>query len=785
MKRVLKWAGILFALVITGTLACVLCVWGYYRHVVGAKPGSLSLPVPAGELGAQVNLFSGTGGFSWMCGHNTPAATTPFGMVRLAPDTAGILTNSTGSNRSGYFYGDNKIIGFSHTRLVGADALDGGVFRIFPSTEVSAARDLEPGRSIPFSHRDETAAPGYYAVRLPKRNVLVELTATPRVGVHRYTFETSSNDFPHLLLDCTSVLGDKRIEGASAKILPNTNEVVGHAKTFGSFSGRYDGLDVYFVARFSEPFKTHGTWQGSLFESGATEVSGEDFGVDVAFPSSATGPTVVEVRVALSCVSIPNARLNLDAEAGPERTFEDIAAAARDAWESRLSRIKVEGESGTQRRIFYTALYRAFQMPTVFTDVNGEYTGFDRATHRAEGFQYYTDFSLWDTCRTVQPLYYLIAREDARDMMVSLVEMAKAGGCLPRWPSGCGYTNCMLGTPADIAVSEAYLKGIRDFDIETAYQAMRQTGLTGKPEGTRFAGREGLDSYLKYGYCTSDSMDESVASTLEFACEDNAIALLAEALGHPEDAAIFAQHAKNYRNVWNAERQFFDSRDSSGNFQQEFNPLKLTYLDSGKRYTRGYVEGSAWQWRWFVPHDPKGLVSLFKSREYFVDELSTFFENSNEDVGEWNPGPYYWHGNEPDIHAVYLFNAAGRPDLTQRWVRHLLNTKYSDDYVGLDGNDDGGTLSAWYVFSALGFYPVAGTTKYEIGSPLFTRATVDMGDATLTVLAPNNSPENVYVQQAFLNGQPLQRTWFTHDEIQNGGELRFEMGATPPPTANP
>ena len=779
MKRFVKWTALLVLVLVTGALACVLSAWGYYRHIVSATPGSTSLPVPAGELGAHVNLFAGTGGVSWMCGHNTPAATTPFGMVRLAPDTAGILLNRTGSNRSGYFYGDNKIIGFSHTRLVGADALDGGVFRVFPSSDSSADGDRGSDRSIPFSHDNESAAPGYYAVRLPKRNISAELTATPRVGIHRYTFSDSADDAPHLLIDCTSVLGDKRVESASAKILLDANEVEGHAKTFGSFSGRYDGLDVYFVARFSRPFSSHGTWRGDEFQAGATETSGEACGVDVAFAPADTGSTVIELRVALSCVSFANARMNLDAEAAPARSFENIAVAARDAWEGRLARIRIEGGTDAQRRIFYTAMYRAFQMPTVFTDVNGDYMGFDRATHHAEGFQYYTDFSLWDTCRTTQPLYYLIARDDARDMMVSLVEMAKAGGCLPRWPSGCGYTNCMLGTPADIAVSEAYLKGIHDFDVEAAYQAMRQTGLTGKPEGTRFAGREGLEHYLQLGYCPSDVMHKSVASTLEFACEDNAIALLAQALGHTEDAAIFAQHAKNYRNVWNPARQFFEARDSAGTFQKEFKPLKLTYLDSARRYTGGYVEGSAWQWRWFVPHDPEGLVSLFKSREYFVDELNTFFENSNDNVGEWNPGPYYWHGNEPDIHAVYLFNAAGRPDLTQRWVRRLLNTKYSDDYVGLDGNDDGGTLSAWYVFSALGFYPVAGTAKYEIGSPLFSRATVDMGGHVLTVLVNDNTPENIYVQQVFLNDQPLHRSWFTHDEIQNGGVLRFEMGPAP------
>ncbi len=779
MKRFLKWTALIAGGLVLVLLICLASFWGYYHRVVNARPGAMAPPVPPGPLTGYVDPFIGTGGAPWMCALDTPAATTPFGMVRLAPDTAGIGNNSVEHSGSGYFYGDNKIIGFSHTRLVGADASDGGVFRVFPSIESRAGDDRLPDRSAYFSHNDETAVPGYYAVRLPKVRVLVELTASPRVGVHRYTFDEGVGQRVHMVIDASSALGGKRTEGVYATILPDAREVEGHARCFGSFSGRYDGLDVYFVARADTPFATYGGWDGDEFATGSTEAVGEPCGVDLAFEPNSSGTTTVELRVAISYVSIDNARANLDAEAPATRSFDDVARAARDGWESRLARVKIVGGTETQKQIFYSALYRSFQMPSVFNDVNGEYMGFDRAFHKADGFQYYTDMSLWDTCRTTQPLYYLIARDDARDMMVSLVEMAKAGGCLPRWPSGAGYTNCMIGTPADITVSEAYLKGIRDFDVETAYEAMRKTGLTGKPAESRFAGRAALEQYLQLGYCPDDQAKRSVALTLEYACEDNAIALLAEALGRHDDAKIFAEHAKNYRNVWDVDRQFFIARDSNGAFQEEFDPEKLSYLDPRERYTRAYVEGSAWQWRWFVPHDPDGLVALFKSPEYFVEQLSEFFENTNTKVGHWHPGSFYWHGNEPDIHAAYLFNAAGRPDLTQRWVRYLLDTKYSDDYVGLDGNDDGGTLSAWYVFSAMGFYPVAGTTKYELGSPLFARATVDMGGHMLTIVAENNSAENVYVQRVLLNKEPIHRTWITHDEIAQGGELRFEMGPEP------
>jgi predicted alpha-1,2-mannosidase len=774
IKRILKWAIALLLIALAIPAIALLCVWGTYKYVVSAKP-SLTTSIEAGERGAEVDPFIGTGGVPWMCAHDSPAATVPFGMVRLAPDTASLFSNIQGFNRSGYFYGDNKILGFSHTRLLGADSLEGGVFRIFPATTLLAGGKPNDLRFARFSHNNEIAFPGYYGVRLSKEQILVELTSTPRVGMHRYTFP--SNTASHLLIDVMSTIDAKRSENGAVRIQPQLRQVEGSVRIFGSFSGRYDGLDVYFVAQFNQAFDKYGVWHDNEFEPDKSAAEGKRVGADIGF--GANSPPI-EVRLAISYISCANARQNLQAEA-LDRSFEDIYAAARDAWEKRLALVQIEGGNERQRRIFYTALYRAFQMPTTFNDVNGEYMGFDRAVHKVEeGTTYYTDFSLWDSFRTVHPLYNLIARHDERDMMASLVEMAKAGGCLPRWPSGCGYTNCMFGTPADVAVSEAYLKGVRNFDIETAYAKMRQTALTGRPEGTLFAGREGLDNYLKYGYCPSDTMSDAVSATLEYSWCDTALSLLATELGHAEDAEIFAKHAQSYRNLWDAKRLFFVPRDTNGVFTDKFDPLVLSYTDSGREYTDDFVEGSAMMWRWSVPYDAEGLVSLFPSKEQFARELEDYFEKSNDSVGEWHPGSHYWHGNEPFFHAAYLFNAAGRPDLTQKWVRHILETKYSDDYVGLDGNDDGGTLSAWYVLSALGFYPIAGTTKYELGAPLFPKATLNLGDGkALTVVADNYSPENIYVDSVRLNGELLPATSFTHDQIANGGELRFAMARKP------
>lgn len=774
-RKILRWLLRIVAVLLLAPLIALGGVAAYYGWVVSGTPGTLDTPVSAGEQGAMVNVFAGTGGIPYMSAYDTPAACVPFGMVRLGPDTASIIKNWTALNASGYYYGDNKILGFSHTRLVGADAREGGTFRILPALGVRADRQRAKGSYTRFSHRKEKGFPGYYAVELPQEGVLAELTATPHTGVHRYTFRKAGT--PHLLLDVTSALGDGRCEMGKARVLPETREIEGSARCYGSFSGRYGGLELYFVARFSAPFAQYGTWSGATFAPGAAQAEGNRIGVDLAFAESAAA-NGLEVRLAISCVSVANARANLEAEC-KDLGFDTLAAAAKAAWEQRLTLIRAEGGTPAQRRIFYTALYHAFQMPTRFSDANGEYIGFDRAIHRAEGFQYYTDFSLWDSFRTVHPLYNLIARKDQRDMVVSLVEMAKAGGALPRWPAGCGYTNCMFGTPADIAVAEAYLKGVRDFDVEAAYASMLQLATQGPPQGCKFGGRNGLSDYLALGYCPSDKMNKAVSATLEYAWSDYSIALLAKALGHNADAAQFEKRGQNYRNTWNPGTQYFQPRDSQGKFGP-FDPLALSYTDWDGKITAAYVEGSALQWRWGVPYDMEGLVSLFKSREYFIAELQDYLNQSNPRKGWWNPHSYYWHGNEPYVHAAYLFNAAGRPDLAQYWIDRIRETKYGDDPVGLDGNDDGGTLSAWYVWSALGIYPIAGTVRYELGTPMFDSARVNLGEKTLTIETKNHAPGNLYVWRVTLNGTPVDRTWVTHDEIANGGVLCFEMGAAPP-----
>lgn len=764
---------------------CVALSVGGAFCASAAGPLSAAAPVRPGELGRHVNPLIGTGGLSYLCGNEFPGATVPFGMVRLSPDTIAD-SGRRATNTSGYYYRDGKILGFSHTRLVGTGAVDGGNFMVIPQSGGDSEEAIRRGLKAPFSHKDETAFPGYYSLSLPERGLRVELTATPRVGVHRYHFAAS--DKPRLLIHVSSVLGRGKCKDSVVRILPGAREVEGSVRTYGTFSGRYGGIPIHFVARSNWAFTSFGTWQDGVSQPLKATASGDDVGAALLFDNKDpkedssekdTGkkhdPQTVELKLAISYVSIANARANLEREAGA-LNFDQVVEQGIQEWEEKLGRIRVEGGTPKEQTLFYTALYHALQMPTVFNDVNGDYLGFDGHVHRANGFTDYTDMSLWDTFRTAHPLFCLIAPREQRDMAVSLVEMARQGGYLPRWPSGNGYTNSMFGTPADIMLTDTYLKGIRDFDVGAAYQAMRKTAL-GPTHNSRFSGRAGIEDYLKFGYCPSDLMKQSVARTLEYSYADHSIARLAEALGHAEDAALFDRHALSYRQLWNPQTQYFQPRDSHGAFVEDFRPLLLTYLDRSGKYTHAYVEGSALQWRWGVPFDAPALISLFKSKEYFVDELEQFFSHSVPQVNA-QPNAYYWHGNQPDLYSVYLFNAAGRPDLTEKWVHWILEHKYGDQENGLDGNDDGGTISAWYVLSSLGIFPTAGSDRYELVSPLWKRAEIKLGNHRLVITGDPKAANPPAPDRVRLNGAVLDRTSIAHKEIVNGATLSFETPAS-------
>ncbi len=724
----------------------------------GIMMKSFTMPeVETGEYTQYVDPFIGTGGTPWTAGMLSPAATVPFGAVRLGPDTSFIGGNYiVKTNTSGYYYEHAHIKGFSHSRLSGTGAEDYQMFRVTP-----AVGNRDAG-VIPYSHNYETAVPGYYGVYLQALDCLAEFTADVHTGVHRYTFNDSSD--ARLYIDITSTAGNYNANNGYVNVDEN-GMITGSAVLGAAFSSRYDGLPVYFAATVNKEIKSY-------------EIKGdsEDLGIDLNF-GNIQGQSL-EMKIGISYVSIENAKLNLSEETDG-LSFDDVRKNALAAWEESLSVIDMQSEDEEIMTVFYTALYHSMIMPTNFTDVNGEYLGFDKEVHTADGYTYRTDLSLWDTVRTTHSLYTLIAPEIQTDCLNSLVEMAETGGALPRWAQGAGYAGSMLGDPANIMITESYLKGF-DFDVETAYEYMKKSSES----KTTKVGRDYVDLYNQYGYVPDDLApgDESVARTIEYSWEDAAIATLADALGYEEDAAYYYAKSMYYKNTFNPETKYFQARNSDGSYVWNFSPYITSFYDAVmiEKFADCYCEGSARQWRWNALQDIDGMIELFGGEEYFVSELEDFMEDASLTRAAIDPGHGFWVGNQHDIHTPYLFSNAGRSDLTQKWVRWTLAERFSSDINGLDGNDDGGTLSAWYVFSAMGFYPLAGTDKYWIGSPNIDSATVNLGNGkTLNIEVFNQSAENVYVHSVTLNGVELEGPYVTHEQLMAGGTLRFNMSYTP------
>lgn len=742
----------------------------------GQLPQTPEMPeLKAGEYGQWVDPFIGTGGLPWVSAMLFPGATAPFGLVRLNADTTMIGgAEPVRIGTGGYHYEQSYIKGFSHTRLSGTGVKDMGHFRVIPAIGNTdpAKRNSKP---LYFSHENEVATAGYYAVHLPAIGCLAELTATNHTGLHRYTFDSSKD--AHIFIDATSFLGNGSASEGKVSILPETMEVEGEGRVFTDFTGRYDGLKGYFVARFNKPFSSYATWDENGNVKNRASASGDDVGADLNFGNIKNQP--LELKVGISFVSLENARLNLDAET-EGLDFEDVRDKLRDDWDMWLSKIDIDTADEDIKTIFYTALYHSMIMPSNFTDVNGEYLGFKEQLGIAEDFTYRSDLSLWDTFRTAHPLYTLIAPEIQLDSVKSLIKMAEIGGSLPRWPSGGGYTGSMFGSPADMVIAESYLKGIDDFDVEKAYYYMKKGSEQTAPEGS--SGRKYIDKYNQYGYVPADAGKRSASKTLEFSWADNSISLLAEALGKSEDAAHFKEKSLYYKNIFNPETLYFQGRNSDGSWLEPFNPDITTYYDEALpiKFASAYAEGSARQWRWSAPHDAKGMIELFGGNEIFVSELDQFMKDANPRRAALNPGSGHWQGNQHNIHAPYLFNDAGRPELAQKWVRWVLAERHSTDVDGLDGNDDGGTLSAWYVLSAMGIYPLSGTDRYWIGSPNLEGATINFDDGKqLEIIAENQSASNVYIQSVALNGEKLTEPFITHADLIQGGTLVFKMGGSP------
>jgi len=714
-------------------------------------------------------------------GHTFPGASLPGGLVQLSPDT----DISGWDWCSGYHYSDSSIMGFSHLHRSGMGAGDWGDVLFMPTT--GKLKIIPGSKSVPgegyrsgFSHKEEEASPGYYSVKLRDYDIKAELTVSPRAGYQRYIFPES--DSSHILIDLNHGIGDS-CTSAGVKIISD-NEIEGYRSSTGFVKKQ----DVYFCAQFSKPFSSSGTWKDLKTNPGSKGESGNNIGVYVNYVTSAGEP--VEVRVGISYTSIDQARLNLNKEI-PEWQFDKVREKAAMIWNRELNKIKAEFDWNIDDKYknehlvtFYTALYHSLLFPSAFGDVDGKYIGLDDQIHTANHFTYSSDFSLWDTFRAEMPLFTLIQPQRSNDAINTMISQYVQGGWLPTPQQfGNSYTNDMIGDHPVVVILDAYLKGIRDFDAAKAWEAVKKNAME-TPSGHRSRGRVGLDYYLKYGYLPYDKISQSVSRTLEYAYNDWCAAQFAKSLGKTDDYTLFINRALSYRNVIDTMTGLARPKDSTGLWLKPFNP---TFVGHGKE--RHYTEANAWQYTWFVPHDVKGLIELEGGREKFVMKLDTLFTMSSEVQSTVSDVTgligQYAHGNEPSHHTLYLYDYAGAPWKTQSLARKVMDELYSAGPAGLCGNEDMGQMSAWYVFSAMGFYPVTpGQNTYVFGSPVFSKVTIYL-DKTyyngrkFVIEAKNNSRENKYIQSATLNGKTYNKPWFSQSDIKDGGVLIFEMGPEP------
>ncbi len=725
-----------------------------------------------------VNPFVGTD----YHGHTFPDAALPGGLVQLGPDT-----DVKGWDWcSGYHYSDSSIMGFSHLHRSGMGAGDWGDILLMPTTgplKIEPGSKENPGEGYRsrFSHQDEKAFPGYYAVKLKDYGIEAELTVSERAGFHKYTFPKSNAS--HILIDMNHGIGS-RCTGAEIKIISDT-EIAGHRSTMGFVKGK----DVYFYARFSKPFHASGTWNEKNIKAGSKEDSGIQCGAYVDYVTSEN--ETIEVKVGISYTSTKQAKLNLDTEIA-DWNFNRVKENAAATWNKALSKIevqmdKVNGETYNKQKLttFYTALYHSLLFPATFSDVDGKYMGLDNEVHTAKGFTYRSDFSLWDTFRAEMPLLTLVEPERSNDAVNTMIAQYEQGGWMPTPQQfGNSYTNDMIGDHPVNVILDAYQKGIRNFDVEKAYEAVRKNAMETPPADHRSKGRVGLNYYLKYGYIPYDLLNGSVSRTLEYAYNDWCVAQLAKALGKTADYELFMKRAANYKNVMDASTGFARPKNDDGKWLSPFDP---TFIGNGK--DRHYTEANAWQYTWFVPQDVQGLIDVEGGRTRFVEKLDSLFTISSvikETVSDATGliGQYA-QGNEPGHHTIYLYDYAGTPWKTQNMVRKVMDELYSDGPAGLCGNEDMGQMSAWYVLSAMGFYPVApGQNVWVIGSPEFSKITLHLDKSfnkakEFVIEARNNSKENKYIQSVTLNGKPLNKTWFDQGVIENGGILIFQMGPEP------
>ena len=718
----------------------------------------LALLILAQSLSAQrlidyVDPFIGTGGH----GHTYPGATLPFGMIQPSPDT-----DTQGWDWcSGYHYSDHSIMGFSHTHLSGTGATDYGDILFMPTVgelKFEPRSKDKPGEGYrsEFAHKSEKASPGYYSVLLDSYDVIAELTCSMRAAIHRYTYPATNK--ANVIIDLKHGLDDN-CESYIRFVGQNTIE--GMRRSHGWAQDH----TFYFVAVFSKPFESFGTVADDKATDGNRQASGKNLKGYIRFKTK--DQEQILIRIGISAVGIDGARKNLEKEI-PDFSFDRVKMSAEKIWEKELGKIKVETKNEDLKKIFYTALYHALITPNMFTDVDGKYFGMDRKIHLAKGFHYYTVFSLWDTFRAEHPLFTLIDPKRDGDFVKSLLAKYEESGLLPVWELASNETWCMIGYHSVPVIFDAYMKGIRGFDVNEALTAMEKSAERDQ---------HGQRLYRERGFIPADKENESVSKTLEYSYDDWCISQFAKAIGNNNDYEKYNQRSLFYKNLFDKSTGFMRGKMSDGSWISPFEP---------KAVTQQYTEATAWQYDFFAPPDVKGLIDLFGGNENFIKKLDEMFAESDQLQGRFQADisgliGQYAHGNEPSHHVAYLYNYAGAAWKTQERVRDIMNRLYTSKPDGLCGNDDCGQMSAWYVFSAMGFYPVCpGQNMYVIGSPVFDKVTINLENGKKFVInATNVSDRNKYIQFAALNGKAFTKSFITHDQIMNGGELTFVMRDKP------
>lgn len=725
------------------------------------------------EYTDSVNVFIGTGGH----GHTFPGATLPHGMVQLSPDTRLFGWDAC----SGYYYDDTSIMGFTHTHLSGTGIGDYGDILFMPVVGekpliAGTAENPDEGYRSRFSHEQESARPGYYQVLLQDDSINVELTATLRAGLHRYTYPKASD--ARLIVDMEPTIHGHQHPVTQIRVV-NDSTIAGMKYTVGWAKRHY----VYFYAVFSSPFD-YKLYSGTEYQSDSTSVTVNTAKAVISFRNLPADGRVL-AKVGISSVDEEGARLNVEAEI-PNWDFEGVMKQANTTWNEALGKIDIETSDNDSRTVFYTSLYHAFIQPSLASDVDGRYRTMGHEIKQDASYTNYTVFSLWDTFRAAHPLYTIVTPEQNQAFIRSLLRKYDEGGILPKWELASNETGTMIGYHAVSVIADAMMKKQCDFDVKKALEACIRSSVYDTTGVTPMMDRQILNGKLmpvsiKYknelGYIPCDKVGGSVSQGLEFAYNDWLIAQMMKEHNRKDLYDKYMELSRNYRNYFDPETKLMRGRLSDGSWITPFDPASV-------QRPSNYVEGNAWQWAWFVPQDVEGLMELIGGPKSFEAHLDTLFTTSSELTGDPNAAAdvtgmigQYAHGNEPSHHIPYLYNYAGAPRKTQALVDHILRTLYHNDPNGLSGNEDVGQMSAWYALSAMGFYSFCpGRPVYEIGRPIFDKVTIHLSNGKdFVIQAKNNSVENKYIRSMKLNGEELAEPRFSHFDLMKGGELIFEM----------